>query len=110
MSVSDIRNIIFRFTVSVSPSVPMWESQFSISCNVTPQAPGATVQWTLNNSPVSEAIEISQSAPTLSVVRGIASANQAGNWTCVVGYKGEVGRASATLTMKGKDLKIGAGL
>lgn len=88
----------------------MWESQFSISCNVTPQAQGVTVQWMLNNSPVSEAIEISQSAPTLSVVRGIASANLAGNWTCVVGYKGEVGRASATLTMKGKDLKIGAGL
>lgn len=110
MYMSDIRNIIFCFTVSVSPSVPMWESQFFISCNVTPQAEGATVQWTLSNSSMSEAIEISQNASTLSVVSGIASASLTGNWTCVVDYKGEVGRASATLTLKGKHLKIGAGL
>lgn len=78
-----------------------------MSCNVTPQAQGATVQWTLNNNSLIEAVEISQTDTAQSTVRGAASASLAGNWSCVVGYKGRVGRASATLTMKGKILKTG---
>lgn len=74
-----------------------------MSCKVTPEAQGATVQWTLNNNSSIEAIEISQSDPAESTVRGVASARLAGNWSCVVGYKGQVGRASATLSTKGKD-------
>lgn len=80
----------------------MWDSTFSISCDVTPQAKGATVQWTLNNISSIEAIETLQATPSKSVVLGRASARLEGNWTCVVGYKGEVGRASVTLTMKGR--------
>ncbi|XP_029694565.1 lymphocyte activation gene 3 protein-like [Takifugu rubripes] len=87
--------------VSISPSAPIWDSTFSISCDVTPPAEGATVQWTLNNISSIEAIKTLQVAPTKSLVSGRASARLEGNWTCVVGYKGEVGRASVTLAMKG---------
>lgn len=80
----------------------MWDSPFSISCDVTPQAEDATVQWTLNNISSIEAIETLQVAPTKRLILGRASAGLEGNWTCVVGYKGEVGRASVTLTVKGR--------
>lgn len=99
--------ISLSFTVSISPSVPLWDSQFSMSCSVTPQAQGATVQWTLNNSSSIEATEISQTDTAESTVRGVATASLAGTWSCVVSYKGKVGQASATLTMKGKILKTG---
>lgn len=101
MRVPDVRNMSF-FAVSISPSAPMWDSPFSISCDVTPQAEGATVQWTLNNMSSIEAIETLQVAPTKNHVLGRASDRLEGNWTCIVGYKGEVGRASVTLTMKGR--------
>lgn len=74
---------------------------------MTPQAQGATVQWTLNNNSSIEAVEISQTNSTESTVRGVASPSLAGNWSCIVSYKGEVGRASATLSTKGKILKTG---
>lgn len=102
--VTDAINISDFFPVFISPSVPLLDSQFSMSCNVTPQAQGATVRWTLNNSSSIEAGEISRNDTT---VREVASASLEGRWSCVVGYKGEVGRASATLTMKGKVLKTG---
>lgn len=104
---TDARNVSVFFTVSISPSVPLLDSQFSMSCKVTPEAQGATVQWTLNNNSSIEAIETSQSKTTESTVRGVASARLAGNWSCVVGYKGQVGRAYVTLTTKGKILKTG---
>lgn len=99
--VSDVRNMSF-FAVSISPSAPMWDSSFYISCDVTPQAEGATVQWTLNNISSIEAIETLQVTPTKRHVFGRASDRLEGNWTCAVGYKGEVGRASVTLTVKGR--------
>lgn len=104
---TDARNISVFFTVSISPSVPLMDSQFSMSCKVTPEAQGATVQWTLNNNSSIEAIKTSQRDTTESTVRGVASARLAGNWSCVVGYKGQVGRAYVTLTTKGKILKTG---
>lgn len=91
--------------MSISPSAPLWDSHFSIRCTVTPQAAGATVQWMLNNNPSIEAIETVQVAPTKRLVWGRASAGLEGNWTCVVGYKGEEGRASLTLTVKGRLLR-----
>lgn len=101
--VLDVRNMsFFIFTVSISPLAPMWDSTFSISCDVTPQAEGATVQWTLNNISSIEDIKTLQVTPTKNLVLGRASARLEGNWSCVVGYKGEVGRASVTLTMKGR--------
>lgn len=105
VNVTDARNISTSFfTVSLSPSVPLWEGQFSISCSVTPRAQGATIQWTLNNSSSIGAIEMSQTT-SASTVRGVASTSQAGTWSCVVGYKGQVGRASASLTIKGRTSK-----
>lgn len=78
-----------------------------MSCEVTPQARGAAVQWTLNNSSSIEAVEISQTDVAHSTVRGVASTRLAGTWSCVVGYKGQEGRASANLTLKGRLLKAG---
>lgn len=64
------------------------------------------MQWMLNNSPFGQHTEItSVSDSTKSVVREKATQRLVGNWTCVVGYKGKVGRASATLFVKGKILK-----
>lgn len=86
----------------------MSENDFSVSCNVTPWPYGASVQWTLNNSPFVQQTEITSNHDTTnSVVREKATARLTGNWTCAVGYKGEVGRASATLTMNGKSLSKG---
>lgn len=96
--------------MSISPAAPMWDGPFTISCDVTPPAEGAAVQWTLNNLAPMEAIETLQVSPTKSLVVGRASDRLEGNWTCVVGYKGGVGRASVALTMKGRVLKTGAGL
>lgn len=86
----------------------MSENDFSVSCNVTPWPYGASVQWTLNNSPFVQQTEFTSNHDTTnSVVREKATVRLAGNWTCVMGYKGEVGRASATLTMNGKSLSKG---
>ncbi|XP_073340857.1 lymphocyte activation gene 3 protein-like [Pagrus major] len=78
--------------VSVSPLEPMLGSDVSISCNMSPEPYGVTVRWMLNNSPFGTA---------KSVLEEKASARMTGNWTCVVGYEGKEGRASATLTVKG---------
>lgn len=89
-------------TVSTSPVVPVGENEVSITCNVTPWPYGATVQWTLNNSPfVSKTGITSNDDRAESVVREKATARLIGNWTCVVGYKGQEGRASTTLNVKG---------
>ncbi|XP_044064948.1 lymphocyte activation gene 3 protein-like [Siniperca chuatsi] len=88
--------------VSVSPSGHIWGNDVSISCDVTPWPYGATVQWMLNNSPFVHQTGITSNRDTAkSVVRGKATARLTGNWTCVVGYKGIEGRASAMLTVKG---------
>lgn len=63
------------------------------------------MQWTLNNKSSIEAVQISQSNASQSTVRGVASAGLAGLWSCVVGYRGQVGQASATLSLKGQILK-----
>lgn len=81
------------FTVSVSPSVPTLGSDVSLGCKVTPEPYGVTVQWMLNNRPFGTG---------KSVVKEKAFARVTGNWTCVVGYAGKEGRASATLAVKGK--------
>ncbi|TDH11641.1 hypothetical protein EPR50_G00063060 [Perca flavescens] len=88
--------------VSVSSLVSIWGNDVSISCKVTPWPYGASVHWMLNNSPfVPQTENASNKDTTKSVVREKATARLAGNWTCVMDYKGKEGRASAALTVKG---------
>ncbi|KAK5861782.1 hypothetical protein PBY51_017232 [Eleginops maclovinus] len=86
--------------VSVSSSVPMWGSDASISCQVTPWPQGASLQWTLNNNTFKPRTE-SASDTDVHVVREKATLKLSGIWTCLVGYRGKEGRASAALTVKG---------
>ncbi|XP_030248380.1 lymphocyte activation gene 3 protein [Sparus aurata] len=90
--VTESRIMLIIIKVSVSPSVPMLGSDVSIGCKVTPEPHGVTVRWMLNNRPFRTAE---------SVVNVKASVRVTGNWTCVVGYEGKEGRASATLAVKG---------
>nr|XP_046255175.1 lymphocyte activation gene 3 protein-like [Scatophagus argus] len=88
--------------VSFSPSVPLLNNDVSISCDVTPWPYGATVQWKLNNSPFESRSRITSNRNSAeSAVREKATERLTGKWTCVVGYKGKVGQALATLTVKG---------
>ncbi|XP_039973495.1 hemicentin-2-like isoform X2 [Xiphias gladius] len=88
--------------VSFSLSVPILGKDVSVTCNVTPWPHGASVHWMLNNSPFVPQTGISSNRDTSKiVVRVKATARLTGNWTCVVGYKGSEGRASATLSVKG---------
>lgn len=66
---------------------------------------GARVNWTLNNGSFVQHSEIfSNGYLKESCVMGTASANLAGNWSCVMDYQGKVGRASATMSVRGKAL------
>lgn len=95
------------FTVSISPSGPMWDNDVFISCNVTPMPYGASVWWMLNNSPFVKQSKITLNHNiTKSVVREKVTVRLTGNWTCVVSYRGEVGKASVSLTPKGKNLNL----
>ncbi|XP_075965809.1 lymphocyte activation gene 3 protein [Anarhichas minor] len=95
--------VTLRITkVSVSSSVPIWGDRVSISCNVTPWPHGASVRWTLNNSPFVPQTGIASNRGTSKHVVGEkATARLTGNWTCVVDYKGKEWRASAALTVRG---------
>ncbi|XP_054477608.1 uncharacterized protein LOC129109540 [Anoplopoma fimbria] len=95
--------VMLRITeVSVSSSVPIWGDDVTISCNMSPWPQGASVHWTLNNSPfVPRTVIASNRVTTKNVVREKATAKLTGNWTCVVNYDGKEGRASAALTVKG---------
>uniref|UniRef100_A0A3Q3KRU0 Ig-like domain-containing protein n=1 Tax=Monopterus albus TaxID=43700 RepID=A0A3Q3KRU0_MONAL len=87
--------------VSVSQSFPIWGSDVSVTCDVTPWPYGASVQWMLNNNLfVSRSIISNRNTPK-STVREKATARLTGNWTCVVGFKGKEGRASAVLSVQG---------
>ncbi|XP_035018570.1 lymphocyte activation gene 3 protein [Hippoglossus stenolepis] len=90
-------------TVSISPLVPIWGRDISVTCQVTPGFDAAAaVQWMLNDSRFSRQTRVTSPGDTLkSIVTEKASARLTGNWTCVVGYKGKEGRASATLTVTG---------
>ncbi|XP_060936719.1 lymphocyte activation gene 3 protein-like [Limanda limanda] len=90
-------------TVSISPSVPLSGRDVSLTCQVTPGFDGsAAVQWMLNDSRFSRETRVTSPGDTFkSIVKEKASARLTGNWTCVVGYRGKEGRASATLTVTG---------
>uniref|UniRef100_UPI0037E82B3C lymphocyte activation gene 3 protein-like n=1 Tax=Semicossyphus pulcher TaxID=241346 RepID=UPI0037E82B3C len=88
--------------VSFSPSVSTLGDNVLITCTVTPWPIGATVRWTLNNSPYVPPTEMPSTAETGAiVVKEVATLRLAGNWTCAVGDEGAEGRASATLTVNG---------
>lgn len=96
---------LMSFIVSIFPPVPVLETNVLISCDVTPWPFGSRVNWMLNNSSFAQHTEISSNGyTTKSVVMGMVTANLAGNWTCVMEYKGKVGRASATMSVRGKAL------
>ncbi|XP_034074838.1 lymphocyte activation gene 3 protein-like [Gymnodraco acuticeps] len=84
--------------VSLSSPMPLWGSDASISCDVTPWPRGASLQWTLNNRTFDPQ---SGSDTDQRVVREKATVRLTGIWTCVVGFGGREGRASAALTVKG---------
>lgn len=92
--------------VSISPSVPISGKDVSVTCDVTPGPQGPTVQWMLNDSPFLPQTGILETNGETfdSIVREKATARLTGNWTCVVGYKGKEGRASAALSVKGEML------
>ncbi|KAK2844742.1 hypothetical protein Q5P01_011401 [Channa striata] len=88
--------------VTVSPSVPIWGRDVSVTCKVSPWPYGASVQWILNNSPFVPKNEITPNLEDRkSVVTEKATAKLSGEWTCVVNFKGTEGRASATASVKG---------
>ncbi|KAF3692070.1 Lymphocyte activation gene 3 protein [Channa argus] len=88
--------------VTVSPPVPIWGRDVSVTCNVSPWPHGASVQWILNNSPFVPQTEIfANTDEAKSVVKEKATAKLSGNWTCVVSFKGKEARASATVSVKG---------
>ncbi|XP_028280255.1 lymphocyte activation gene 3 protein [Parambassis ranga] len=86
--------------VSVSPAVAIWGSSVSVTCSVTPWRTGASVQWKLNDSPFVSLTGTTKSEGQ-SVVKEKATDRLAGTWTCVVGYAGKEGRASAALSVQG---------
>ncbi|XP_070823195.1 lymphocyte activation gene 3 protein-like [Chaetodon trifascialis] len=99
-----IENVVILriMEVSISSLVPVWGNDVTISCNVTPCPHGAAIQWMLNNSPVMSQTGIILNGNAVeSFVREKATARLTGNWTCVVGYKGNKWQASAALTVKG---------
>ncbi|XP_042345297.1 lymphocyte activation gene 3 protein-like [Plectropomus leopardus] len=100
--VNENKVILRIIEVSVSSPVSIWGKDVLITCNVNPWPQEASVQWMLNNSPFVPKPKIpSDRDTTQSVVREKATVRLTGNWTCVVGYKGKEGRASAALTVKG---------
>ncbi|XP_053289012.1 lymphocyte activation gene 3 protein [Pleuronectes platessa] len=91
-------------TVSISPSAPMSGKDVSFTCQVTPGFDGsaAAVQWMLNDSRFSRQTRVTSPGDKFkSIVKEKASPRLSGNWTCVVGYGGKEGRASAPLTVTG---------
>ncbi|XP_070692034.1 lymphocyte activation gene 3 protein-like [Pempheris klunzingeri] len=100
--VSETVVILRIIKVSFSPLAPIMGNDISITCNVTPWPIGASVQWTLNNSRFVPQTGITSKKVTAhSVMRMRVTAGLTGSWTCVVGYKGKEGQASATLAVKG---------
>ncbi|KAM8871158.1 lymphocyte activation gene 3 protein [Spinachia spinachia] len=95
--------VTLRITkVSVSSSAPVWGSDVSIRCNVTPWPRGALVRWTLNDSPFGPQAGVASNTRTIqNAVRGKATATLTGNWTCIVDYRDHEGRASASLSVMG---------
>ncbi|XP_029359900.1 lymphocyte activation gene 3 protein [Echeneis naucrates] len=87
-------------TVSISPVVPILMMDVSIHCGVTHWPNGASVHWMLNNSPFVAGIT-SRRDPSARTLRIKATEEVIGNWTCVVGYNGKQGRASAALSVRG---------
>ncbi|XP_041648748.1 lymphocyte activation gene 3 protein-like [Cheilinus undulatus] len=83
--------------VRASPLVPIWGKDVTITCDVTPYPDGATLRWTLNNSPF---VPSTETTPP-KVVKEEATLRINGKWTCVVEYKGKEAQASATLAVKG---------
>lgn len=95
--------------MTVYPSVPIWGREVSVTCDVTPLPYGSFVQWFLNNRPFGHRTQInSDSDVAKSVVREKATARLTGNWTCVVSWKGNEWRSSATVSVKGEMLKKNA--
>ncbi|KAL6109297.1 lag3 [Pungitius sinensis] len=89
------KTVTLRITkVSVSSPAPIWGNDVSITCSVTPWPQGALVRWTLNDSPF-------EPRTIQTAVREKATGRLTGTWTCVVAYKDQEGRASATLSVKG---------
>nr|XP_019948210.1 PREDICTED: obscurin-like [Paralichthys olivaceus] len=90
-------------TVSISPLVVMSGRDVSVTCTVTPGFNEVTAaQWFLNDSQFPRKTEIISPGETFkSLVKEKASARLTGKWTCVVGYRGKEGRASATLSVSG---------
>ena len=104
---SIISSLRVSFTVSFSSVVPILGSDIAISCNVTPWANGASLQWMLNDIPfVPQTGITSNKGSAKSVIREKAAESLTGKWTCVVGYKSKEGRASAALTVKGESLEL----
>lgn len=100
-------SVSVSFSVSVSSSAPIWGSDVSITCNVTPWPLEALVRWTLNDSPFEPQNGAASNTRTAAMEK--ATGRLTGNWTCVVNYKGQEGRASATLSVQGKIQEISVG-
>ncbi|XP_071324675.1 lymphocyte activation gene 3 protein-like [Trachinotus anak] len=87
--------------VSFSPEALVSGMDFSVTCNVTPWAHGASMQWMLNNSPFVPQTGIPVDRYASKSMRKKATEQLTGIWTCVVAYKGKEWRASATLSVRG---------
>ncbi|KAM9852081.1 lymphocyte activation gene 3 protein [Aulostomus maculatus] len=94
--------LLIILKVSFSPAAPIAGNDVSVTCSVTPQPSGATVQWRLNNRPFRLSNEITSSSDTVKhVVTESATTRLTGQWTCVVSYNGKEGQASANVSVKG---------
>ncbi|KAK1895553.1 Lymphocyte activation 3 protein [Dissostichus eleginoides] len=78
--------------VSLSSPMPLWGSDASISCDVTPWPQGASLQWTLNDRTF-DPQSGSDSDTDQRVVREKATVRLTGIWTCVVGFRGREGES-----------------
>ena len=92
-------------TASFSPEDPLDGDTLSIACGVKPWPWGATVSWRLNGEPFllrdhGFTEENFSSGPFY--LKGRASGNVTGDWTCIVHQKGSEARVTRALTVRGK--------
>ncbi|XP_067094341.1 lymphocyte activation gene 3 protein-like [Osmerus mordax] len=100
-----IKNIILRvIKASFSPKDPLDGDTLSIACGVKPWPWGATVSWRLNGEPFlvhDHGFTEENFASGPFYLKGRASGNVTGNWTCAVHQKGREATVTRALTVRG---------
>ncbi|XP_023662837.1 lymphocyte activation gene 3 protein [Paramormyrops kingsleyae] len=88
--------------VSFSSYQPLEGSNVKIACNIFPSPFRATVTWKFNGSPFTPKSPYQMwtgAKKEINLTR--VSQKYMGNWTCIVQYKGQEGKATQSLTVMG---------